>query len=187
MQLLNDSTSSPLRYVAADGRVFGQFYNSWDQLYHLAEYVPWRKLPTRYMCGGRDNFSPSREERLERRCPECFARLAELALAEGTPLSPKGVFVLDISAPTPAPGKHGFIGVEGHIEESQSSWAARTGFSLGVFEWVPTANGQGLKKGPVKVRIKGFFSKADQVYKRAREVCAQLDAGEAVTQKSISI
>lgn len=93
----------------------------------------------------------------------------------------------NITAPTPALGQHGFVGYEGHIEESQSSWAAKTGFSLGVFQWALKTDGKTLKAGPVKVRIKGFYRDAANVYDKAREICAKLDAGEAVSQKSFSV
>lgn len=76
MEKLNDTSSSPLRYVASDGTVFGQFYNSWDGKYHFAEYVPSKTLPREYLCGGRGNFSPSRREDPRDRCAQCLDRLA---------------------------------------------------------------------------------------------------------------
>lgn len=70
--VLNDSPNHTLRLII-DGKVLGQFYNSWDGLYHLSEYVPYRKPPTKYVCGGVGNFSPSRKEDTRDRCPICWA------------------------------------------------------------------------------------------------------------------
>ena len=93
----------------------------------------------------------------------------------------------NVTAPEMRLGQHGFVGWEGHIEESQSSQANKTGFSLGVFQWVLKADGKSLKPGPVKVRIKGFYCDAAKVYDTARAVCAKLNAGETILQKSISV
>lgn len=94
---------------------------------------------------------------------------------------------LDITTPEPALGKHGFISYEGHAGECKSAWADKTGFSLGVFQWVPRADGRGLKPGPVKVRVKGVFSKAALVYQKARALCVELDNGGTASQKSFTL
>lgn len=78
MQKLNDSTSSPLRYIFDDGRTIGQFYNSKDKTYHLAEYVPYKSPPTKYLCGGFGNFSSSRCEHERKQCEECFKWVASI-------------------------------------------------------------------------------------------------------------
>ena len=76
MKKLNDSILSPLRYVADDGTIHGQFYNSRDKRYHLATYIPYQERPQRYLCGGTGNFSPSRSETPTRVvCASCFEGL----------------------------------------------------------------------------------------------------------------
>jgi len=77
---LNDLYNSPLRYVSDDGRIFGQFYNSYDKKYHLSEYVPYRKLPEIYLCGKKGNFSGSREDyEGQKRCKDCFDVILNLS------------------------------------------------------------------------------------------------------------
>ena len=72
MQKLNDSMNHPLRFIL-EGKTLGQFYNSWDKKFHLAEYVPYKTLPQRYMCGKTGNFALSRNEYEKRNiCEECF-------------------------------------------------------------------------------------------------------------------
>jgi hypothetical protein len=44
MKKLNDNQNQPLRFKG-DGKVIGQFYNSWDKTYHLAEYEPYKRPP----------------------------------------------------------------------------------------------------------------------------------------------
>jgi hypothetical protein len=74
MKKLNDSISSPLRYV--DGkRAIGQFYNSWDKKCHLAEYEPYKRPPTVYLCGGTGNFSASRDNHPRNICEQCFDKM----------------------------------------------------------------------------------------------------------------
>lgn len=84
MELLNDTPNAPLRYIATDGTVRGQFYNSKDKLRHLAVYVPYQTPPSEYLCGGRGNFSPSRETESASRCPACFNAIADLTRLETT-------------------------------------------------------------------------------------------------------
>ncbi len=71
MKRLNDNPSHPLRFEE-DGKVIGQFYNSCDKTYHLAEYEPYRRPPTQYICGGRGNFSGNRCEHARMRCAACW-------------------------------------------------------------------------------------------------------------------
>lgn len=71
----NDSANSPLRLVTDDGRTIGQFYNSLDKMYHLAEYEPYRRVPTEYLCGGEGNFSASRSMHERNKCPECWGKV----------------------------------------------------------------------------------------------------------------
>lgn len=71
MKRLNDSLNHPLRFQSED-KVVGQFYNSKDGKYHLAEYEPYRRPPHIYLCGKVGNFSPSRFEGSRLLCTECW-------------------------------------------------------------------------------------------------------------------
>jgi len=75
MRWLNDSTNHPLRLITDDGKTIGQFYNSWDKLYHLAEYVPYDRPPSRYLCGKTGNFSGSRSEHDRNKCDVCWSHV----------------------------------------------------------------------------------------------------------------
>ncbi len=73
--LKNDNPSHPLHYLIPDGNglAIGQFYNSRDNQYHLAEYVQFYIPPKKYLCGGYGNFSPSRSDSDDRNiCHECW-------------------------------------------------------------------------------------------------------------------
>ena len=69
MERKNDSHNHPLRFEYST-KTIGQFYNSMDKQYHLAEYAPYERPPSMYLCGGIGNFSPSRSERKDRACCE---------------------------------------------------------------------------------------------------------------------
>ena len=69
---INDSINHPLRVIVG-AKTFGQFYNSWDKKYHLAEYAPYETPPSVYVCGGRGNFSPSRAEFARNTCGDCWS------------------------------------------------------------------------------------------------------------------
>ena len=71
MNRLNDSGHQPLRFEF-DGKVVGQFYNSWDRRYHLAEYAPYERPPHVYLCGRTGNFSSSRSEHKRLLCVACW-------------------------------------------------------------------------------------------------------------------
>jgi len=60
-------------------------------------------------------------------------------------------------------------------------------FSVGIFEWLPRVGGHGLKKGPVKVRVKGLCSAAEEVEREAKRICKQLDAGQYHGPKTITV
>lgn len=79
MKKINDSMNSPLRFVDDSGRILGQFYNSRDKKYHLAEYTPYKMSPREYLCSESGNFSPSRREDDRNKCGECWGRLIVLA------------------------------------------------------------------------------------------------------------
>ena len=73
-------------------------------------------------------------------------------------------------------GKHGFSGA--CAPDSGGYWAGHYHtFSLGIFEWVNKASGQGLKKGPVRVRVSGDTNNAEAVNAKAEEIVRLLDAG----------
>lgn len=71
-------------------------------------------------------------------------------------------------------GTHGFDGACLPGPGSQYVYVFAT-FSVGIFEWVPRANGKGVKRGPVKVRVRG--KDVSKIRRRAREIAAELDAG----------
>lgn len=51
-------------------------------------------------------------------------------------------------------------------------------FSVGIFQMVPKAGRTNqLKKTAAKVRVTGYCSHPEEVYKLADEICQQLDAG----------
>lgn len=60
-----------------DGQTIGQFYNSKDRLYHLAQYVPYSKPPEVYLCGKVGNFSPSGSEYKREKCAACWVDFVE--------------------------------------------------------------------------------------------------------------
>lgn len=82
MKWLNDSVNHPLRLIAGDGSIIGQFYNSWDKKHHLAEYVPYERPPNKYLCGATGNFSVSRSEHKRRKCADCWDKVPN-AIAQG--------------------------------------------------------------------------------------------------------
>jgi hypothetical protein len=69
-------------------------------------------------------------------------------------------------------GKHDWSG-----SCAPGSFLLNATFSVGIFEWVLTSDGKGLKKTAVKYRIKGYSSNPDAVYARAEEVCDVMDLG----------
>jgi len=78
MKKINDSPNHPLRFITDDNRTIGQFYNSRDKKYHLAEYVPYDRTPDKYLCGKTGNFSISRSEiQGIKRCIDCFKSIEE--------------------------------------------------------------------------------------------------------------
>lgn len=75
---INDSMNQPLRYIASNGDIIGQFYNSWDKKYHLAKYRLHSSIPyNQYLCGDTGNFSCSRSEHQRNKCEECWNILNE--------------------------------------------------------------------------------------------------------------
>ena len=80
-------------------------------------------------------------------------------------------------------GKHDFDGSCAPGNPGGCSWES---FSLGIFEWISTSNGLGLKRGKVKVRVKGSTAYPDRVEAKAREVADALDAGRYTGPKTVA-
>lgn len=60
----------------------------------------------------------------------------------------------------------------------RSAWNSQTTFSLGIFQWLPRSNGEGLKRGKVVQRVKGFMGKPDNAIQRARQIVAEKNAAK---------
>lgn len=89
-------------------------------------------------------------------------------------------------SPAPEVYKHGF---DGSCAPSTpgAGWSGQIGFSVGVFQWLPKSGGKGVKRGPVKIRVKGYMKDADKVYAMANELCAKLNAGWVPDRKSMTV
>lgn len=79
-KIVNDDVRNPLRFIAEDGTIYGQFYNSRDKRYHLAEYVPCKEMPKEPLCKClMPHFPASRNDDPDRRvCAECYTQLVLL-------------------------------------------------------------------------------------------------------------
>ena len=53
-------------------------------------------------------------------------------------------------------------------------------FSVGIFQWIKTADGKRLKKSRVLRRIRGYVHDADRVYADADKICDDLNASPEV-------
>ena len=84
---------------------------------------------------------------------------------------------------TPQAGKHGFDGACAPDSALGCKWDT---FSVGVFEYVEKRS-VGLKRGKVKVRVKGPTSDPERVFAKAREIVEQLDAGTYTGPKNVSV
>jgi hypothetical protein len=62
-----------------------------------------------------------------------------------------------------------------------------TTFSVGIFQWLPKASGNGLKKSVVKFRIKGNTGDSKKVYKIAEHWCKMMDKGVMPKTKSMMV
>jgi hypothetical protein len=82
-------------------------------------------------------------------------------------------------------GKHGYDGNCSPLGHESS--AGQETFSVGIFEWVETRNKIGVKRGPVKVRVKGRYSHPQAVYDKAQEIASDLDAGTYNGPKNVSV
>ena len=67
-------------------------------------------------------------------------------------------------------------------ELGRHDWSGKPGlgvtFSCGIFEWIKPVGGGGLKKSKIKIRVCGYASYPDQVYRLAEKFCDMLDAGK---------
>lgn len=68
-----------------------------------------------------------------------------------------------------------------------SYYSTNQTFSMGIFQAVATANGKGIKRGPVKVRVKGPCSDPEKVYAKTREITIALDAGTYTGPKNVNV
>ena len=80
-------------------------------------------------------------------------------------------------------GKHDFYGA--CMPSQPGEQCVAESFSVGVFEWVPTANGNGTKRGKVKVRVRGKYPMA--IKRRAKEICDELDVGAYNGPKTVTV
>ncbi len=48
-------------------------------------------------------------------------------------------------------------------------------FTIGIFQWIPTANGKGVKRGKVTKRFLGERGENEIVYAKAEDYCASLE------------
>ncbi len=67
----------------------------------------------------------------------------------------------------------------GDCDPAHSAYGRRaTTFSVGVFQWLPKANGKGVKKGKVVKRFTGYTGNPEQVYKMAHQghFCASYES-----------
>jgi hypothetical protein len=76
----------------------------------------------------------------------------------------------------PQAGKHAWYGSCDPRNGYGFSRYRHSTFSVGCFECIPKPS-DGLKRGPIKVRVSGPVSSPELVYNRAREICLQLDDG----------
>ena len=60
-------------------------------------------------------------------------------------------------------------------------------FSVGCFEWLPSAKKGMAKKGKVKVRVYGRKDNPVPVFEEAGRICQELDAGAYAGPKTVRI
>ena len=60
-------------------------------------------------------------------------------------------------------------------------------FSVGCFEWLPSAKQGTAKKGKCKVRVYGQTDNPQPVYEEAERICRELDAGTYTGPKTIRV
>lgn len=82
-------------------------------------------------------------------------------------------------------GTHAFDGAFSPSKKKRYSHI--TTFSVGVFEWIPTKDGKDVKRGPVKVRVRGLIGRSDAIFSKARDIVDDLDAGTYTGPKVVCI
>ena len=83
-------------------------------------------------------------------------------------------------------GKHDYSG--SCAPDGPEYYSNQKIFSVGVFQWLPKANGKGLKKSAVKFRVKGYSSQPEKVYDLAEMICDKYDKGLAWwTEKTTTV
>lgn len=80
-------------------------------------------------------------------------------------------------------GKHDY---SGSCAPGKTAFHNNT-FSVGIFRWVAKASGNGVKKSAVIVRVSGSTSAPENVYNKAREICAALDIGTYSGPKFVKV
>lgn len=81
-------------------------------------------------------------------------------------------------------GKHDY---SGSCAPGGAVYSNQQTFSVGVFQWLPKANGKGLKKSAVKLRVRGYSSQPGKVYHYAETACDDMDMGIPYEMKSITV
>ena len=74
-----------------------------------------------------------------------------------------------------APGVWDFDGACAPQKAHAGHWET---FSLGIFQWIPKANGKGLKRGKVFRRVRGRTDSPDEAFALARLIVAELNGGK---------
>lgn len=97
--------------------------------------------------------------------------------------NPKGSMITTNSE-TPTPGTHGWSAA---CDPDRPGGCPFDTFSVGVFEWLPKASGAGVKRGPVKVRVKALSSARDAAYRIAERTAHELDAGTYQGPKTLRV
>ncbi len=80
-------------------------------------------------------------------------------------------------------GKHGF---SGSVTPGESDYSHYWTFSVGCFQWLVKSGG-GLKKGKVKVRVKGLSKNPELVYAEATRICELLDKSTYQGPKTVKV
>ena len=81
-------------------------------------------------------------------------------------------------------GKHAYDGGCMPAGEDGVKWES---FSVGIFAWEKMAKGNRLKRGKVKVRVRGLCVQAEAVYAKADQIVRMLDAGEYNGSKTVNL
>lgn len=88
----------------------------------------------------------------------------------------------------PELGKHSFDGACAP-DGREGKWRFET-FSVGIFQWVAKSGGNGVKRGPVKVRVKGLTDTTPKRFsKRSARSRRRLTLGRGRTpaQKIVTV